>query len=353
MKRIHPAPDTEPSQGASSPPLLLLVLAGGLFWGSARQQPHLAAVRESRGLADAVAPANTPPLITFSTIMLGGFRGILADLLWLRATRLQDEGRYVELVQLADWITKLEPRTAGIWSFHAWNMAYNVCAVMSTPDERWQWVRNGIHLLRDEGLRYAPGEPRLYFELGWLYQHKIGTPIDPMHLYYQQRLAVEIEAVLPGGTLPGTPADAIAPDLRRTLGLDLATMRDLDGRFGALDWRLPEAHSLYWATCGLQRGGDSANTLCRRMAGHSLAALFFSGHLERDGTTPAFRRSPRLDLLEPVLAHYQRDVREHAWNGVSESFDRFLVGAIPLLRDAGRPADAQRLDALRASLDLH
>ncbi len=35
------------------------------------------------------------PLVTFATVVLGGFRGIIADILWLRATYLQDEGRFL------------------------------------------------------------------------------------------------------------------------------------------------------------------------------------------------------------------------------------------------------------------
>ena len=74
-------------------------------------------------------------------VPIGGFRGILADVLWMRAGTLQDEGRYFELVQLSDWIAKLQPRVPAIWAYHAWNMAYNLSALMPTPAERWRWVR--------------------------------------------------------------------------------------------------------------------------------------------------------------------------------------------------------------------
>src|SRR6266853_1021609 len=99
---------------------------------------------------------NSPPLVAFTTVALGGFRGIIADVLWLRATELQKDGKYFELVQLADWITKLEPRFAQVWAFHAWNMAYNVSVLFNDPPDRWRWVRQGIVLLRDEGLKYNP-----------------------------------------------------------------------------------------------------------------------------------------------------------------------------------------------------
>ena len=40
-----------------------------------------------------------PPGVTFVTVALGGFRGLLADILWVRAASLQDEGRFIELAQ--------------------------------------------------------------------------------------------------------------------------------------------------------------------------------------------------------------------------------------------------------------
>src|SRR5437899_9126140 len=52
---------------------------------------------------------NAPPVLAFTTVALGGFRGLIANALWIRANDLQDEGKYFEMVQLADWLTKVEP----------------------------------------------------------------------------------------------------------------------------------------------------------------------------------------------------------------------------------------------------
>jgi len=43
-----------------------------------------------------------PPPAALTTVLLGGFRGVFTDLLWIRAATLQQQGRFVELVQLAD-----------------------------------------------------------------------------------------------------------------------------------------------------------------------------------------------------------------------------------------------------------
>ena len=99
--------------------ILILLLAGLLLAFAARRNVPLRNLREQSGITQADPLINAPPLVTFTTVALGGFRGMLADFLWLRASRLQQEGQYFELVQLADWITKLEPRFTTVWAYHA------------------------------------------------------------------------------------------------------------------------------------------------------------------------------------------------------------------------------------------
>src|SRR5882724_10856612 len=97
---------------------------------------------------------NAPPVLAFTTVALGSFRGLIANALWIRANDLQNDGKYFEMVQLADWITKLEPTFAQVWVVQGWNMAYNISVKFSDFADRWRWVQRGIELFRDEGLRY-------------------------------------------------------------------------------------------------------------------------------------------------------------------------------------------------------
>ena len=90
---------------------------------------------------------------------LGGFRGIIAEVVWFRADRLQDEGRYSEMAQLATILTSLEPHTPEVWAYAAWNLAYNISVMMPTAEDRWRWVEAGLKLLRDDGLRLNPASP--------------------------------------------------------------------------------------------------------------------------------------------------------------------------------------------------
>ena len=69
-------------------------------------------------------PDSAPALTEGALAALGGLRSIAAEVVWFRADRLQDEGRYVELAQLAHTLTFLEPHTPEVWSYAAWNLAY-------------------------------------------------------------------------------------------------------------------------------------------------------------------------------------------------------------------------------------
>ena len=53
---------------------------------------------------------------------MGAFRGLVVDVLWMRADSLQQEGRYFDAKQLAEWISMLQPRFAKVWDFQAWTV---------------------------------------------------------------------------------------------------------------------------------------------------------------------------------------------------------------------------------------
>jgi hypothetical protein len=141
---------------------------------------------------------NAPPSLAFATVAMGAFRGLVVDVLWIRADRLKEEGQFFDAKQLAEWITVLQPRFAQVWEFQAWNMAYNISVAMPAeqPDQRWQWVKNGYELLRDRGIPLNPHSILLYRELGRIFQHKIGGVTDDAHKYYKLQLALSMEPLL-------------------------------------------------------------------------------------------------------------------------------------------------------------
>src|SRR5215210_9115998 len=104
-----------------------LILAALVFLGLAgMSQRFLNRQRDALGLTRVPPLDNAPPVLAFTTVALGGFRGLIANALWIRANELQNDGKYFEMVQLADWITKLEPTFVQVWIVQAWNMAYNI-----------------------------------------------------------------------------------------------------------------------------------------------------------------------------------------------------------------------------------
>lgn len=152
---------------------------------------------------------NAPPMVAFTTVALGSFRGLVADLLWLRAGALQEQGNYFEMVQLARWITDLQPTFSGATAYLAWNMAYNISVTCSSFEDRWRWVNEGIKLLRDQAIEYNPEDPVLYKELAWFFHHKMGNILDDANLYYKNQLAILVTGVV--GEDPDWKAMAEAP----------------------------------------------------------------------------------------------------------------------------------------------
>lgn len=380
--------------------ILLLMLSGLLLTLAAQRNQPLRELRRQTGISQADPLINAPPLVTFTTVALGGFRGILADFLWLRAARLQQEGQYFELVQLADWITKLEPRFTSVWAYHGWNLAYNISVLFDAPEDRWRWVRHGIRLLRDEGLAYNPGEPRLLYELGWMFQHKIGANLDQAHAYYKQAWAAEMAELFDGprpdyGVLALTPtrredllkypgmAEVMAalnqqgrepfslarltesrtatndPVLHTAAGqvlidhlrlhrlkddykLDPGLMREVEASYGPLDWRLPQAHALYWAWQSRLVADGFDKLAAERMIFQSLVESFRQGSLFTGADNNLFIPSPNPDLLPRVRQAFQEAARNFPeQDSVRQAYGNFLREAVVMMVSFNRMDDAR------------
>jgi len=162
---------------------------------------------------------NLPPEVAAPYLMLGSLRGVWLHYQWMRIEQMKQDGKFYELMDLSEWITKLQPRFPKVWANRAWNLAYNISVKTTTKEERWMWVRKGIDLLRDEGIPLNPDSVPLYKELGWIFQHKIGEFSDDMHWYYKQQLCKAWHLVL------GPPPQGMAPRIDR----DGRVVRDASG----------------------------------------------------------------------------------------------------------------------------
>src|SRR5204862_6294549 len=124
--------------------------------------------------------------------------------------------------------------------------------------------------------------------------HKMGQNMDEAHMTYKEEWAKQMNDVLGSGhpnfgelINPSTEeARARAERLSRQYKMDPRIMKAVDDLYGPLEWRLPEAHAIYWAVKGLDAAEanpakvkkDDLITL-RRVIYQSMQLSFQRGHL--------------------------------------------------------------------------
>ena len=372
-------------------------------------------IKTENKLTDTTIVDNAPPIVAFVTVVLGSFRGLLADILWLRSTALQEEGKYYEMVQLASWITKLQPRFTGATAFLAWNMAYNISVTCSSHKDRWRWVNKGIELIRDEAIQYNPSDPVLYKELGWIYQHKVGNIMDDANQYYKNRMAIDLMEVF-GKANADWEALAAAPknekELKELLKIDNKFWKDLgasdldfqdkyysfddiekdfkifgkiplkvqkalnndnksiflldnyyrakwlkekhkldpaeivkiNNKYGKLDWRLPEAHAIYWATKGIEKDNTGeVNVHCERMITQSLKDAFMGGQLViADKNDPrTFMAIPNIGIADAAIEAYRKAYVRQDSKSFHSGMRNFLKDIVVIMYTFGKYSKAQ------------
>ncbi len=351
-----------------------------LSWlGSSALLPLVNERREAERLDYSVSDQNLPPQMAM-VVVLGSFRGWFINYLWLRASRLQDEGQFHEALQLTEWITELQPHFRRVWFFHAHNMATNISYASFAPADRWGWVREAIRLLRDGALEKNPFDARLHDDLANLFTGRIEPARDRTHWYNKREHALEWQRLLgapPAGdraafaewlrpiaeALPGAgTAWERSRELREVYRMDPALMRALTIHFGPLDWRHPAAHGLYWAALGelRERGRDLEPKLPESEAAAgarlgdiyanlsvrgALRQLLRSGRMQYEPHGDYFVRRPEPEFalplerafetlrpagrLEALRAEYRRDLEnclEYAWVfGEEDAARRFLA----------------------------
>jgi hypothetical protein len=119
------------------------------------------------------------------TLILGGFRGPYVVWLWMK---VEDDMQKKVQFDLIDRVTKIaafQPDYPEMWTFHAWNFAWNVSVQWQSPERKYQWIRRAIEFLR-EGNRRNPHSAEIMEALGWVYSEKLGRSAEA--LYYRQRV---------------------------------------------------------------------------------------------------------------------------------------------------------------------
>ena len=342
-------------------PIMVILIVIFLF-GVSVVQNSLNGARSSMGLTRVQPLENAPPILAFTTVALGGFRGLIANMLWIRASRLQDDGKYFEMVQLADWITKLQPHFTTVWIHQAWNLSYNISVKFPDHSDRWQWVQRGIELLRDQGIPWNPGEAMMYRELAWHFQHKMGANMDDAHMLYKNEWAKIMDELFDGRvpdyekfSNPQTPEDEeLARRLVEEFKMEIADIQEVEAKYGPLEWRLPEAHAIYWAHVGLKKSMKESEYInLRRVIFQSMQLAFHRGRLvkfpvakerDKDGYVMAYEFGPNVEITESVNTVYEEIMEEDKEQAqhISTGHKNFLRTAIYFLYTHNQVVEAER-----------
>lgn len=168
--------------------------------------------------------------------MLGGFRAIMADFLWIQLNSVWENRDRAKLDSLARLVTTLDPRPEFFWINSARMIAYDVPHWRIREEGGYQNVPESrqLELVReqaeqafehiDRGLEFHPENPRLFLEIGQIYLNRLEDPSGAAPWF------------LKASEQPGAPyyAARIYGELLRRQGKDAEAYEFLKGLFERL-----------------------------------------------------------------------------------------------------------------------
>ncbi len=108
----------------------------------------------------------------FSNFVAGGFKGLAADILWIKMDEYWHKGEWTRMLPIVRMITWLQPNFLEAWEIGAWHLAYNFYAYTDDENLKKQFLSEGIRFLQ-EGIAKNKKRFDLYFNLGWIYYNKV------------------------------------------------------------------------------------------------------------------------------------------------------------------------------------
>src|SRR6185295_17755845 len=109
--------------------------------------------------------------------------------------------------------------------------------------------------------------------------------------------------------------------LRETYKMDPDFMQTVNDRYGPLEWRLPEAHAIYWAALGLEHARMHPEKvkpedliMLRRVIYQSMQMSFQRGRLVVNPFLQEFEFGPNLDIIPKANSAYEQAMEEDAEN---------------------------------------
>src|SRR3974377_571158 len=149
--------------------LLILLLFVAMF-------PYglwLAEEKKRRDLGEAAIGQIDTGSFMMKLFLLGGFRGIVANYLWLKAEENKRDHDWDRLKSNVALNTKPPPPFLSMWPFQGWNLAYNVSVEWDAPDDKYEWIKQGIKFVQ-RGVEHNRRSPDLVWDTASYYHHKLG-----------------------------------------------------------------------------------------------------------------------------------------------------------------------------------
>jgi hypothetical protein len=282
-----------------------------------------------------------PPSLSLITVALGPVRGLIVDALWWKVSELKEEGDYFEILRITDWITVMQPHNSFVWTYHSWNLAYNIANEFPTPETRWKWIYSGVKLLRDEGLKINPGNQFLESELGWLFCDRIGGFTDPAQSYFIKEWAGIMSKYLITGrrkdleqlASPSTPSDKKrAYEIKAKLGLLPERMLAIDKEYGPFQWKLTQAQAVYWGARKNSLNYRQGDLNYKSTVISAMQMSFLYGSLFEDKKAGLFITSNNFAITGNIIRYYKKQIKEskHSVREIN-LFSHFITNAAPIL----------------------
>ena len=295
-----------------------------------------------------------PPSLSLITVALGPVRGLIVDALWWKVADLQESSEYFEILRITDWITVMQPHNAFVWTYHSWNLAYNIAHEFPTPETRWKWIYSGIKLLRDEGLTMNPGNDFIENELGWMFCDRLCGFTDPDQNFFMEQWSDIMGKYLPEGSRKDIES-LIAPtteekkklvhEMERTLRLTPEKMLEIDKRYGPFQWRLPQSQAIYWGARKTEAGYTHGSNLnYKTTVTTSLQFAFLNGALFEDKNAGLFITTNNLEITDSIINDFTQLIQKSEHPQFEQRlFDNFISHGAPILYTFGRKELARKL----------
>ncbi len=343
-----------------------------------------------------------PMSLAITSFALGPLRGVVVNALWWRAIRQQDAGEHFDALQLTHWIAQLQPTFASVWAFLGWNMSYNIAHDFADETDRWKWIDRAISLLRDDGLRFNPDNRIIRHELARIFFDRIGGSIDPGTEYFKNQWAFRMMRYFDEGTtaelerLAKAPESLEAlkaiPDVQRYVGagrangidvfdfetepptpagvdvgvdpkgraasarviydfhrrqrietdlkLNIDRMLFIDSQYGPLDWRLHQAHAIYWSAEKTFDEFVATGVDYSQLVRQSMIQSFYAGRLFHDPIKDVITRTNNLEIIGRIHDYLEYLLENHYSYSIDMSHKRFLERAVAVLYSYNRSEDA-------------